>query len=60
MNVALLVTVAGPILGAGGWFSQIMWLFWIGVAVCTKHMHEAHGVTSTWGHVLYYDVFSTQ
>ena len=35
MNPALLVTVAGPLLGAVGWFTQTMWLFWIGVAVCS-------------------------
>ena len=35
MKLVLLITLAGPILGAAGWFSQIMWLFWVGVAVCT-------------------------
>lgn len=34
MNLALLVTVAGPLLGAGGWFTQTIWHFWVGVAVC--------------------------
>jgi|GEM_PF-3498916 len=34
MNPALIVTVAGPILGASGWFTQTMWLFWLGVVAC--------------------------
>ncbi|NNM66325.1 MAG: hypothetical protein HKL99_17285 [Burkholderiales bacterium] len=46
MNPALLVTVAGPFLGAGGWFSQTMWLFWVGVAICvvTLFLNMASGV----------------
>ena len=46
MNPALLVTVAGPLLGAGGWFTQTIWLFWIGVAVCviTLFLNMASGV----------------
>ncbi len=34
MNVALLVTVAGPVLGVCGWLFQSTVLFWVGVAVC--------------------------
>jgi len=46
MNPALLVTVAGPLLGAGGWFSQTTWLFWVGVAICvvTLFLNMASGV----------------
>ena len=46
MSSALLVTVAGPLLGAGGWFTQTMWLFWIGVSVCvnTRFLNMASGV----------------
>jgi len=46
MNPALIVTVAGPILGASGWFTQTMWLFWIGVVVCviTLFLNVASGV----------------
>jgi len=29
-----MVTVVGPLAGAVGWFLQITWLFWVGVAVC--------------------------
>jgi hypothetical protein len=34
MNIVLLVTLSGPMLAAGGWFGGMMWLFWVGVAVC--------------------------
>ena len=46
MNPALLFTAGGPLLGVCGWFSQIMWLFWIGVAVCvlTLLLNMASGV----------------
>lgn len=46
MNLTLLVTLAGPVLGASGWFFHIMWLFWVGVAICTLtlFMNLASGV----------------
>lgn len=46
MNPALFVTAAGPLLGAGGWFTQTMWLFWVGVVVCviTLFLNMASGV----------------
>jgi hypothetical protein len=46
MNVALLVTLAGPILGFSGWFLHINWLFWGGVAICalTLFLNLASGV----------------
>ncbi len=46
MNPALLITVAGPLLGTGGWLSQTMWLFWVGVAICvvTLILNMASGV----------------
>ena len=46
MNYALLVTVAGPILSAAGWYAGIIWLFWLGVAVCatTLFLNLASGV----------------
>lgn len=34
MNPALIITAGGPLLGTIGWFSQTMWLFWVGVAIC--------------------------
>ena len=35
MNVAFLVTLAGPLLGASGWLVQSTWLLWVGVFICT-------------------------
>ena len=46
MNFSLLITISGPLLGAVGWFTQTMWLFWIGVAICliTLFLNMASGV----------------
>ena len=46
MNPALLVTALGPVLGGAGWFLQIPWLFWVGVAFCvvTLALNLASGV----------------
>lgn len=46
MNLTLLITVAGPIIGASGWFSETMWLFWVGVVICaiTLLLNIASGV----------------
>ena len=35
MNAAFLVTLAGPLLGAIGWFVPSTWLLWVGVVICT-------------------------
>jgi len=46
MNPALLVTALGPLVGGAGWFFEISWLFWIGVAICafTMFLNVASGV----------------
>jgi apolipoprotein N-acyltransferase len=46
MNPALVITVLGPVLGGAGWFSELSWLFWIGVAICaiTMVLNIASGV----------------
>ena len=38
MNPALIITVLGPVLGGAGWFFDLSWLFWIGVAICAITM----------------------
>jgi hypothetical protein len=46
MNPALLITALGPIVGGAGWFLEMSWLFWIGVAICalTMFLNVASGV----------------
>jgi hypothetical protein len=46
MNPAFLVTVAGPVLGGLGWYLEISWLFWLGVAFAaiTLFLNLASGV----------------
>lgn len=46
MNFALLLTAAGPALGVGGWFTNLMWPFWLGTALCvlTLLLNMASGV----------------
>ncbi|MBU2873467.1 hypothetical protein [Marinobacter salexigens] len=46
MNPFILFTLSGPLAGAIGWFSDIFWLFWIGVALAVVNlvMNLASGV----------------
>jgi hypothetical protein len=46
MNPVFLLTAAGHILGCIGWFADIEWLFWVGVALCalTLFLNLASGV----------------
>jgi len=46
MNPALIITALGPVLGGAGWFLQVPWLFWIGVAIClmTLALNLASGI----------------
>lgn len=46
MTPVFLFTAAGPLLGAVGWFYSLVWLFWIGVALCgvTLFLNIASGV----------------
>lgn len=38
MNFPLLFTLAGPAVGAYGWFSSVEWAFWAGVALCVVNL----------------------
>ena len=46
MNPVFLITLSGPILGAGGYFLELPWLLWVGVALCLINlfMNLASGV----------------
>ena len=46
MNLVFLITLSGPILGASGYFLEMLWLLWVGVAVCLLNlfMNLASGV----------------
>lgn len=38
MNPVFLITLSGPIFGAGGYFLELPWLLWVGVALCLVNL----------------------
>lgn len=38
MNPVFIFTLSGPALGGIGWFADVRWLFWVGVALCAVNL----------------------